>query len=105
MANMEAALTIKRQSGPGMHDPADKELHKREGKGPYPPPQHGARKAAKPEDDLADPGEENPDQPHDRGIVREGEYLSGRDQMDLELGEDKEAWRKGKTQNTPPRRH
>jgi hypothetical protein len=97
-------MSIKRRSEPGMRDPTDKELHKREGRDPYPTPQKGARDAEEPQYDLADPADTDPDAPHDRGVMENDEYLSARDQMDKEIGKDKDAWRKGKTQNPPPRR-
>jgi hypothetical protein len=96
-------MDIKRQSEPGMRDPADKELHKREGRDPYPTPRKGARDVENAEDDLTDPAEVDPDAPHDRGVTEDGEYLSARDQMDVEIGKDKEAWRKGRTQNSSAR--
>jgi hypothetical protein len=96
-------MTNKRQSGPGMRDPTDRELHRPEGRDPYPMPRKGARKVEEAEDDLADPADTDPDAPHDRGVMEDGEYLSARDQMDIEIGRDKDAWRKGRTQN-PPRR-
>jgi hypothetical protein len=101
---MEADLP-RRPSEPSMNDPADREIHRREGRDPYPEPKRGAKDARLPEDDLKDPGDADDDMPHDRGVMRGDEHVGAREDMIDEIGKDKEAWKKGRTQNAPPRRH
>jgi hypothetical protein len=38
-------------------------------------------------------------------VMHGDEHVGAREDMIDEIGEDKEAWKKGRTQNTPPRRH
>jgi hypothetical protein len=97
-------MPIKRQAEPEMRDRADSDLHTKAGRDPYPEPKGGSKSRADPENDLADPAETDRAAPHDRGVMKDCEYLSGRDQMDVEIGKDKEAWRKGRTQNSPSKR-
>jgi hypothetical protein len=72
---------------PAMTDPADKSVH------------HGKKRKPNPSDDLADPAETDPDAPHDRGVVRDQDFEGAREDMIEQIGEDKDAWRKGRTQN------
>jgi hypothetical protein len=85
-----------------MNDPADEEIHRPEGRDPYPVPRRGTRDARRPEDDLEDPSDEG-DGPHDRGVIRGDEHVGAREDMIDTVGGNKEAWRKGRTQNLPPR--
>ena len=100
---MEAALPT-RPSEPSMNDPADREIHRREGRDPYPEPRRGAKDARQPENDLDDPAEEGKG-PHDRGAMHGDEHVGAREDMIDEVGDDKKAWKKGRTQNLPPKRH
>lgn len=92
-----------RPSHPSMNDPADREVHRREGRKPYPEPRHGAKKATRPEDDLTDPAQEG-EGPHDRGVMHGDEHVGAREDMIGEIGKDKAAWKKGRTQNLRPGR-
>jgi hypothetical protein len=92
-----------RQSEPGMRDVTDKEIHTPEGRDPYPSPRKGAEKATRPEDDTADPGDLDPEAPHDRGTVKGGEWHSGIEDAQARVRDEKGAWKKGLTQNDPPR--
>jgi hypothetical protein len=75
-------------SRPSMADPADQNVH--QGKNPK----------QNPRDDLVDPGYATEDAPHDRGVVRDGNYEGAREEMIEQVGQDKDAWRRGKTQNS-----
>jgi hypothetical protein len=99
---MEARLPG-RPSEPAMNDPSDKEIHRPEGRDPYPEPVRGTKDARRSEGDLNDPAEEGGG-PHDRGVMRGDEHIGAREDMIDEVGKDKEAWRKGRTQNPPPAR-
>jgi hypothetical protein len=95
----------RRRSEPSMDDPADREIHRAEGRDPYPAPTRGTKGADPPEDDLIDPGDKDERMPHDRGVMEDDEHVGAREDMIDEIGKDKEAWKKGRTQNPPPRRH
>lgn len=73
---------------PTMADPADKNVHS------------GERKKSNSADDLVDPTETDPDAPHDRGVVRDCNFEGAREDMVEHVGKDKDAWKKGQTQNT-----
>ena len=94
-----------RQSEPDMRDKADKDIHTREGRDPYPSPRKGVAKADRPEDDTADPADLDPAAPHDRGVVENDKWRDGIDDAARQLAEsgEKRAWKKGLTQNDPPR--
>ena len=87
-----------------MHDPDDKEIHRKEGVDPYPVPKD-AKMADRPEDDEAT---STPDNAFERGLEHEdGEYIDAVDKMKKTLKDDGsvDAWRKGQTQNQgAPRR-
>jgi hypothetical protein len=93
-----------RQSEPGMRDVTDKEIHTGAGRDPYPEPRKGAQKANNPTDDTADPGDLDADAPHDRGTVRDGNWMSGIDDAERRLADEgaTKAWKKGLTQNEKP---
>jgi hypothetical protein len=84
-----------------MNDPADREIHRPQGRDPYPESRHGAEDASRPEDDLDDPADKS-EGPHDRGVTRGDEHIGAREDMIDEIGKDKETWKKGRTQNLPP---
>ena len=95
---------MNRPNEPHMHDPADKELHRKEGVDPYPVPERAA-KAGQPDSDVEDPAEIDRRAPHDRGQARDGGYTTGVDAMKKKLkneGETEE-WKDGRTQNAPPK--
>ncbi len=92
----------KRPSEPAMADPMDKDIHRSEGRDPYPEPRQGARTKRQAGDDMLDPGDIDSDMPHDRGVVRGDEHVGAREDMIEQVGEDREAWKKGRTQNVPP---
>lgn len=92
-----------RQSEPGMRDPADKEIHTREGRDPYPSPRKGAEKAGRSEDDTKDPGDVDASAPHDRGTEKGGEWHSGIEDAEEQVKDEKKAWKEGLTQNARPR--
>lgn len=86
---------MSRPGRPDMHDPADTDVHSPKGKPPYPQP---AKSKVKPHDDdaggpgagddLADPGEANPNAPHDRGVERDGHYEDAVDDMNRKISKD-----------------
>jgi hypothetical protein len=94
-----------RPSDPGMRDPTDKDIHTRQGRDPYPEPRKGAEKGRNPSDDTVDPGDADAEAPHDRGTVQDGNWMSGIDDAEKQLADEgaKKAWKKGLTQNAPPR--
>ena len=73
---------------PTMTDPADKSVHR------------GKKKKFNPADDLVDPAAADPDAPHDRGIVQDRNFEGAREDMIEHVGKDKDAWKKGRTQNS-----
>lgn len=87
-----------------MHDPDDKEIHRKEGVDPYPVPKD-AKMADRPEDDEAT---STPNNSFERRMEHEdGEYIGAVDKMKKTLKDegDVDAWRKGQTQNQgAPRR-
>jgi hypothetical protein len=89
-----------------MDDPADRDVHSPEGRDPYPEPRRGVKAVEQPEDesgdDLDDPGEADPDMPHNRGVVRGDEHVGAREDIIEHVSDEKEAWKKGRTQNLPP---
>ena len=94
-----------RQAEPGMRDPDDKDIHKPEGRDPYPDSPKGVRTVGQPSDDTVDPATRDPQAPHDRGSVQDGEWRSGTEDAEAQLADEgeKKAWKKGLTQNAPPR--
>ena len=96
---------MNKPSEPHMHDPADKDMHRKEGDHPYPTPTRAA-KAEQPESDVDDPGESDRDAPHDRGQARDGGYTTGVDAMKKKLKAEGEMedWKDGRTQNAPAKR-
>lgn len=88
------------QDKPDMDDPADKELHTKEGAAPYPAPSK-TKVVGKPQDDEAT---STPDNNFERAKRDEdGEHLDAVDKMHKTLVEDGDvdAWKKGKTQDAP----
>lgn len=91
-----------RPSEPAMNDPADKEIHRKQGVEPYPAPaktevvgsQHG---------DVQDPAKVDSDAPHDRGTAKDGGYTTGTDAMKEQLDDEgaRDAWKHGRTQEKP----
>lgn len=81
-----------------MGDPSDRELRSAKGKRPYPRPAK-VKVAGKPQDDTQDPAEADPKAPHDRGVAKGDNYERGIESARRKVGEDDEAWRKGRTQN------
>jgi hypothetical protein len=91
-----------RSSEPHMHDPGDKEIHRKEGVDPYPVPNE-AEEATRAADDEKT---STPDNSFERGEEHEdGEYLDAVDKMKKTLKDegDLEDWRKGRTQGAPPK--
>jgi hypothetical protein len=91
---------MNRTPNPHMHDPADKEIHRKEGVDPYPVPRQ-AETAARPADDETT---STPDNSFERGEEHtDGDYLDAVDKMKKTLKEegDLEDWRKGRTQGAP----
>lgn len=89
---------MSRQTDLHMHDPADKDIHRKEGVDPYPVPKK-AERADKPADDAQT---STPDNSYERGLEHEdGEYIDAVDKMKKTLKDDGDldAWRKGQTQN------
>jgi hypothetical protein len=72
---------------PAMVDSADKSVHR------------GRKTKPNPSDDLEDPAESDPQAPHDRGMARDQNFEGAREDMIEQIGEGKDAWRKGRTQN------
>lgn len=99
---MEASLPG-RPSEPGMNDPADRDIHRPEGRDPYPEPKRGTKAAEDPENELEDPADEG-EGPHDRGVTHGDEHVGAREDMIDEVGKDKDACKKGRTQNLPQER-
>jgi len=91
-------------SKPNMKDPADKELHRRQGVDPHPVP-NTSELAGNAQGDLEDPGTVDCDAPHDRGKARDGGYTTGVDAMKKKLKNEGEMddWKKGRTQDAPPK--
>jgi hypothetical protein len=91
-----------RPSEPSMRDPADKDIHRKEGIDPYPVPRK-TEEASQPEADTADPARTDPDAPHDRGTAPSGGYTTGVDAMKNKLKEEGEIedWKEGRTQGAP----
>lgn len=86
-----------RQNEPKMHDPADKEIHSKEGVEPYPVP-NKSKVVGTPVDDEAT---STPENNFERaGEDEDGEHLDAVDKMRKTLIEDGdvEAWKKGRTQ-------
>lgn len=92
----------KRSSEPAMQDPADREVHRREGRDPYPEPRHGAEAKRRAGDDMEDPGDADSDMPHDRGVVEGDEHVGAREDMIDHVSDERREWKKGRTQNLPP---
>ena len=93
-----------RQSEPDMRDKTDEEVHRKEGVDPYPIPKRTEtveRTAA----DTEDPALTDADT-HDRGTAVDGHYTDATDARKeaLKDGGDYDAWKHGRTQETPPRR-
>jgi hypothetical protein len=86
-----------------MNDPADRDIHRPEGRDPYPEPKRGTKAAEDPENELEDPADEG-EGPHDRGVTHGDEHVGAREDMIDEVGKDKDAWKKGRTQNLPQER-
>jgi hypothetical protein len=84
-----------------MNDPADREVHRPEGRDPYPEPR-GVKTGRQTGDDMADPGDANSDMPHDRGVVHGDEHVGAREDIIDQVSDEREAWKKGRTQNVPP---
>ena len=95
-----------RQREPAMHDPDDKDIHRKEGVDPYPVPKR-AETARHDEGDLEDPAATTPDAPHDRGKATDGEYTTGVEAMKAKLKREGEIeeWRRAQTQGKPATRH
>ena len=95
-----------RQSEPHMHDPSDKEIHRKEGVDPYPVP-NSAEVVGSDQGDLEDPREAGADTTHDRGKAVDGKYTDATDARKKVLKDDGdyEAWRHGQTQETPAKKH
>lgn len=84
---------------PEMNDPADKDLHTRSGKDPYPPPEGGVKDAKNPESDLEDPANTTPGAPHDRATAPGGAPKGARGDMNEKLGASRDDGKKGRTQD------
>ena len=92
-----------RPSEPDMRNSSDKEIHTREGRDPYPSPRKGTEEASRSGDDTIDPGDLDAEAPHDRGSVENDEWHSGIEDAEAQVKDEKRAWKKGLTQNDPPR--
>jgi hypothetical protein len=89
---------------PTMHDPADRDIHSTGRTPPYPAPQD-AELAEEAADDTADPSETTPGAPSDRAqIDADGEFKRALQKQEELLGPDYEDWKKGKTQDAPPKK-
>lgn len=91
-----------RQSEPDMHDPADRDIHSKKGVDPYPAPNKAEAANRSPPDEETS----TPDNSFERGRDHgDGDYLDAVDKMKKTLKDegDLEEWRKGRTQNTPPK--
>lgn len=92
-----------RQNEPHMHDPADKEIHRKEGVDPYPVPAK-SKVVGKPADDEAT---STPDNNFERAREDEdGEHIDAVDRMRKTLSEEgaTDAWKEGRTQGAPRNR-
>ena len=91
-----------REGKPDMQDPTDKELHSPEGVNPYPVPSK-SKVVGNPHDDDTTPAGAD----YERGEQEDETYVEGTDRMRKTLKREgvTEAWKDGKTQGSPPRKH
>ena len=97
---------MSRPDEPAMRDPADKEVHRKEGVDPYPVPKR-TETVDRTKADTDDPADTTPDAPHDRGRAPDGGYTTGVDAMKNQLDREdvRDDWKYGRTQETHPRKH
>lgn len=89
-----------RDNEPKMVDPADKDIHSRKGVEPYPVPNKSKIVGNAADDEATS----TPDNNNERARKDEdGEHLDAVDKMRKTLTEEgvKEAWKDGRTQNSP----
>jgi len=92
-----------RHTKPHMHDPDDKDIHRKEGVDPYPVPAK-SKVAGKPLDDETT---STPDNNFERARKdADGEHLDAVDSMRKTLTEtgERDAWKDGRTQGASARR-
>lgn len=95
-----------RQSEPNMRDVTDKEIHRKEGVDPYPVPKR-TETVDRTKADTEDPALTEAADTHDRGKALDGDYMDATDARKQKLKDDGDydAWKHGRTQETPPRKH